>query len=286
MCVIVALDADKVVDEETLRNCWVANDDGAGFMYALDNELHMHKGFMTWEDFIQAWRTIPSSVPRVIHFRIKTHGVSDELNTHPFLVNYRLGFVHNGVISGVSNKTKHMNDTWHFNEEFLKPMSRIDGKFLEREFNMKLIRNYIGGSKLVFLNHKGHLTFVNKSMGVQKEPGIWFSNRSFEVKKVGHPASFSHHWMTGNASRSPSKVPTRLDWLLEGSYARLKVDMPQKGLKKGELVYVNNILGSSLEVIVHVVKDDSILEKKWWVNQRDVEEPDYMQEDSFTNWSY
>lgn len=282
MCVIVALDANKIVDEETLRNCWVANDDGAGFMYAKDNELIHKKGLMTWEDFKEAWKSVPVDVPRVVHFRIKTHGKSDERNTHPFLITYRLGFVHNGVINGVSHSKKGYSDTWHFNEEFLKPMARMDGKFLEREYNTKLISSYIGNSKLVFLNHRGDMTFVNKHAGIQAEEGIWFSNNSYKSKAqfVGRSSSSvssSGHgpYQTMRESwqdSQPRKRPTIPEWASEGQYVRVKVDMPSKGLKRGDLVYVDNTLLQSLEVVLHDWKDSVVVEKKFWVNLRDVEE--------------
>ena len=58
MCIIVALNPNKTVSEETLKTCWDANDDGAGFMFAKDNTLNLKKGFMNWESFKAAWKDV------------------------------------------------------------------------------------------------------------------------------------------------------------------------------------------------------------------------------------
>jgi predicted glutamine amidotransferase len=275
MCIIVAIPANKVVSEETLHNCWVANDHGAGFMYPNQNdeELVVKKGLMTWEDFIQAYRQVPSDINRVIHFRIKTHGNSDEKNTHPFLISDRLGFVHNGVISGVTHTNKDMNDTWHFSEQFLKPMHKADGKFLNKEWNMKLLGNYIGGSKLVFMNHKGQMWFVNESKGITEEDGVWYSNTSYKSKvKVTTAPWTTQQQQTPRTHLTQTTAP---HWMCEGAYVRIKVDMPQKRLKKGELVYIDNLLGNSLQVVIHDIYASNVIERKLWLNIKDVEEPDY-----------
>ena len=245
MCIIVALNPNKTVSEETLKTCWDANDDGAGFMFAKDNTLNLKKGFMNWESFKTAWKDVPQDCSRVIHFRIKTHGESNEENTHPFLVTKGLGFVHNGVISGVSNSNKKFSDTWHFNEEFLKQLQKYDGKFLTRSFNIKLIEKYINNSKLVFLDKKGHLDFVNKNLGVQESEGVWFSNTSFKKQTV----------VSSKTSYTPKKYYSGASQYIpeftKGEIVVIANNLPSLQVQKGDIGYVENISGNRYNVIVH-----------------------------------
>ena len=69
-----------------ISNCFTNNNDGAGFAYITpDRKVHVEKGFMTEEAFIEAYNTIPV-YPHVVHFRIATSGdVSPEM-THPYRI--------------------------------------------------------------------------------------------------------------------------------------------------------------------------------------------------------
>ena len=64
MCIIIAKQPNGIVTEDTLHHCWNANDDGAGFMYAKHNQLHIEKGFMKWDSFIERYRSVISEQDR------------------------------------------------------------------------------------------------------------------------------------------------------------------------------------------------------------------------------
>ena len=52
MCIIVYKPQNtKFPSENTLRECFQNNDDGAGFMFSSNNVVHIKKGFMTFEKF-------------------------------------------------------------------------------------------------------------------------------------------------------------------------------------------------------------------------------------------
>lgn len=52
MCVIVTKEMNqKMPSKETLKQCFLANPDGCGFMYNYENEVYIEKGFMTFESF-------------------------------------------------------------------------------------------------------------------------------------------------------------------------------------------------------------------------------------------
>ena len=49
MCVIVTKEINqKMPSKETLKQCFLANPDGCGFMYNYENEVYIEKGFMTF----------------------------------------------------------------------------------------------------------------------------------------------------------------------------------------------------------------------------------------------
>ena len=51
MCIAIMKSANKKINKTTLRRCYTANPDGAGFMFAEDNELHVKKGYFTFDEF-------------------------------------------------------------------------------------------------------------------------------------------------------------------------------------------------------------------------------------------
>ena len=88
MCIIAYKPLNVAFPEEyILHNCFDNNDDGAGFMYAFNGEVHIHKGYETFEKFMAALnkaRAITGDkVPYVMHFRIATQGYERTM-THPF----------------------------------------------------------------------------------------------------------------------------------------------------------------------------------------------------------
>jgi glucosamine 6-phosphate synthetase-like amidotransferase/phosphosugar isomerase protein len=100
MCIAIYKPKNKIISETTLAECFRSNRDGAGFMYVDKKELKIQKGFFTFQEFYDAYKEHENK-QCVVHFRIKTHGPVAEDNCHPFEVNQSLGFVHNGIISGL-----------------------------------------------------------------------------------------------------------------------------------------------------------------------------------------
>ena len=75
MCIIaVSKKGVRQPSLDQLRNMYTNNPDGAGYMFAKDGKVHIHKGFMTWEDFERAVKAenFTKDDPVVYHFRIST----------------------------------------------------------------------------------------------------------------------------------------------------------------------------------------------------------------------
>jgi predicted glutamine amidotransferase len=179
VCIAIAKPKDVIVPEAHLEESFIYNPDGAGFMYAENNKLHIVKGLMTYEDFWKEWEPHQDK-PAAIHFRIRTHGATDAENTHPFQVGKNLGFIHNGIISHVDTRPDpSKSDTYHFNKLFLEQFYKRDSRFIYKDHFLEMIEHFIGYSKLVFLNNKGHLVIANENKGTWDNE-VWYSNNSYK----------------------------------------------------------------------------------------------------------
>ncbi len=180
MCIIAAKPSGVSLLPEVVESMWYNNDDGAGFMYAENGKLYVEKGFMTLDDFLQAYEPHKER-SMVLHFRIRTHGRTDATMTHPFVIDDNLAFAHNGIISGLGDE-KH-SDTWYFNEDYLKKLRSKIQNFLDIDVITNLIENKIGYSKLVFMDNEGNIKILNENKGNYSSDGIWFSNDSWKTRK-------------------------------------------------------------------------------------------------------
>ena len=65
---------------DTLKKCWDANPDGAGFALCTGGDkyaIEIHKGYMTWKQFkaaFEKYRLADFAGDMLLHFRIATHG--------------------------------------------------------------------------------------------------------------------------------------------------------------------------------------------------------------------
>ena len=183
MCIAILKKNGHEISKQTLKNCFDSNPDGAGFMFADNGSLFIHKGFMNFDTFYKSYKkTNTKDKTTLIHFRIKTHGAISKENCHPFLVSDYLGFIHNGVIDIKTKGTE--SDTMSFNRNYLKKIKSLH-KLIKSNGIKKLIADRIENSKLVFLDKFGKYTIINEKMG-QWDNGSWFSNSSYKTPKFGY----------------------------------------------------------------------------------------------------
>lgn len=177
MCIAIYKPEGKVLSQDTLKECYDNNPDGAGFMYAENKKLHIEKGFFSFDSFYKAYR-VHEHKQAVLHFRIKTHGKIDTTNCHPFAVNNAVGFVHNGIINGFGDANH--SDTIGFNNAILQPLVHKWGNLaLFQDPIIDLIEGRIGYSKLVFLDRHGNHKIMNEGKG-DWDDGVWYSNNSYK----------------------------------------------------------------------------------------------------------
>ena len=158
-----------------IQNSWDNNDMGSGLLWNKDGKLNVFKSY-DYEEYLEKYNELrdDKSIGNIIlHFRIATSGYNGEHNLHPFLVNDDLGFVHNGVIKGLGNKT--FSDTYEFNDM----LKKYKHNFLTCDMSKFFISEYIGYSKLIFLDSKDKYTIINEELG-KWSSGNWYSNDSYK----------------------------------------------------------------------------------------------------------
>ena len=182
MCLLIGTNENKKVKKEYLENGWNSNSDGGGYSFLRNNVL-VTKKFRNKTKFLKQYEIDFDNNKEskfIVHFRLATDGTNKGVtNVHPFSVNENLVFAHNGIISNVG-EDKILSDTQLFNNKILKNMQ---SDFLSYKGNKKLIADFIGHSKLVFLNTKNQMTIINEHLGHWKN-GVWFSNDSYRTKET------------------------------------------------------------------------------------------------------
>jgi hypothetical protein len=185
MCIAIAKYKGNFITKETLQNCWDSNPDGAGFAYKNEEGSVVVQKFMRFEDFYKAYAEIDNlygdTQDMVIHFRITSRGATAIYNCHPFIIDDKMAFIHNGTITSMPISKEHdYSDTFMFNELILKKLPAG----WEDSIGVKhLIEDMISYSKIVVLHVDKGLYIYNESKGV-KFGGNWYSNTTYEPSRV------------------------------------------------------------------------------------------------------
>lgn len=192
MCIIAAKPAGVTMPStEKIENMWNRNSDGAGIMYAVDNKVHIEKGFMTYASFNTKLDELRGKynldkLPVVMHFRITTHGGTKPENCHPFPITdsvgmlrklnqtAQIGVAHNGIID--IRPRKGISDTMEYIASQLAPLSKAVPNFYKNKHLMQMISNAID-SKMAFLTSGGKIYTIGDFV---ENGGVMYSNRSFE----------------------------------------------------------------------------------------------------------
>jgi predicted glutamine amidotransferase len=196
MCIAI-LNTKKAgrLPKTQIKNSWDNNDMGSGLLWNKDGKLNVFKTY-EYDEYIEMYNKLrdDSTIGNIVlHFRIATSGYNGEHNLHPFLVNDDLGFVHNGVIRGLGNKK--FSDTYEFNDM----LKKYKHNFLTCEMSKFFISEYIGYSKLIFLDSKDKYTIINEDMGKWAD-GNWYSNDSYK--------EYSNYVYYGNTKVSKTATNT------------------------------------------------------------------------------
>ena len=214
MCIIaVSKRGVRQPSLEQLQNMFDNNPDGAGYMYARDGKVHIHKGFMNWEDFDRAIKAenFTKDDAVVYHFRISTQACVKPTMTHPFPLTDNLsyceeldltcpvGLAHNGIITMTSfaKETKY-SDTAYFIAWYMTKLIRNEDDIADPCVNDMI--ESLTNSKWAIMDGNGDISTVGKFI---KNKGLLFSNYSYSsaYTKYTIPTSYrfaSDDYYSGN----------------------------------------------------------------------------------------
>lgn len=253
MCVIAAKPAgvDMPIDQY-IENMWTRNHDGAGIMYAVNDKVHIEKGFMKFEAFRERLDQLSDQynlkdIPVVMHFRITTHGGTKPENCHPFPISdsvgvlsklkqtAKIGVAHNGIIDITPRKG--ISDTMEYIISQLSPLSKAVPNFYENKHLMKMISNAID-SRMAFLTGKGDIYTIGSFV---EEAGIMYSNTTYKnagylsTYKYAHGSMYlSDNWET--LDDEDNYYYKNVMWLDDGQYVMSSFDA---NIRDGDLFAID-----------------------------------------------
>ena len=206
MCIICV--SEKGIEQPTqekIRLMFEHNPHGAGYMYARNGRVTIHKGFMDCEEFLAqiAKERFTADDAVVYHFRISTQaGVNPEM-THPFPLSSEerylkaldlecaCGIAHNGIIPMTTVRTKTtMSDTALFIRDYIPHILRTPEDLHKPEV-LAILKELIGSSKLAILDGSGYIAKVGYF--IEEADGLYYSNtsyRPFTARTYTNPRKF------------------------------------------------------------------------------------------------
>lgn len=238
LCIaIYKLCGNELPTKETLKNCFKANKDGCGFSYSYKGFVYTYKGFFDFDKFYEKLMDCDKkynlkSRSLLLHFRIKTSGLTNAANCHPFAITSnehklkssftksKYSAVHNGICSITSDVSKKepLSDTALFVRDYLSKIATFDN-WLKNPHTIKLIENMIQ-SKMAILSGNGEIVATS---GFHKaEDGNYYSNYSYMESSYGF---YGYGFLD--------------DWYGDYYYGQ-EEEMPLMELKMGESLYIDD----------------------------------------------
>lgn len=208
MCVIMVKESNvKFPEENILQNCWDNNPDMGGFMFTVNNTVHIKKGYKTYEAFKKALDSTREmygdDIPYVLHFRISTQGYNTSC-CQPFPLSSKMkalkkshtkcnvGVAHNGVLQLTSDGGLDYSDTMKFITDYLVNIIQ-DLSWHNNNRTKLLIENLIEGSRFAILDKAGKCTRLGKGW-IEESQGLYFSNSSYSYKKCTYTSKYTPYY--------------------------------------------------------------------------------------------
>lgn len=200
MCLLVKQSkTSPILSNEWLEDFYSYNSDGIGVMWANHGDLVIKKVLpKSADDFIQFYHSEIAGKDCAFHLRMRTHGDIDLTNCHPYEVLNRaehgidLWLMHNGILATGNKADETKSDTWHYIQDYLKPMLSANPDFAFTPAFAEIVGEHIGASnKFILMDNEGRQTTINEKSGVYWA-GLWLSN--------------TYAW---SASTSSSKTPIK-----------------------------------------------------------------------------
>lgn len=231
MCIIALKPAgvDMISDEE-IKYMFNRNHDGAGF--ALQGDIYgdgrflveYHKGFMNVDDLIEALgpKEKLKNLTVAIHCRIKTSGLTNKENTHPFPISNQYAdlrkldgsgavLFHNGVISGLGGIIdKNASDT----QDFVVGVATryLNNAKQPRALAQKIVEEIAGLSRLLILYPKKNFPILKYGQWFEHK-GCYYSNQGYldDTPTTQYATRYGEEDFTSFCKKKHSYTDTRTD---------------------------------------------------------------------------
>lgn len=190
MCLLHTHHKDTILADEWIEDFYDINGDGIGVMYSevTDGKAQLVIKKCLPKNYAEAQEFYNAEIKGrecVVHWRMATHGDIDFDNCHPYVVlpldsTCPMALMHNGILSNGNYKDKSKSDTWHYVNDYLKPlldpMQGGSPDLIFKEPFVEILGDSIGSSnKFVAMDYLGNVSIINRSAGVNWN-GIWLSN--------------------------------------------------------------------------------------------------------------
>jgi len=191
MCIILFKAPSLPIEYSLLASSFLANPDGAGLMFPQGGKVRVVKGFMDFaslESFLQDNESWLVGLPINFHFRLRTHGATNQANCHPYPItrdHRQLGLVdglvkvalmHNGIIpSTLAPNDPSLSDTAIF---IRNHVARRRGKRKQ----LAALRHTPDWNKFALMDGTGHTTFIGRFDSPISAHSYFVSNTSYLSK--------------------------------------------------------------------------------------------------------
>lgn len=184
MCVIcVSSKGAKQPSEDTLQRMFNANPHSAGYMYARNGQVIIHKGYRCIEELMVDLdhEKFTKNDVVVYHFRIATQA-NRQTMSQPFPVTKNIddlealdvvtdvGLAHNGVLLQTSNGDNRLSDTAIYIRDYIAG-KKITDRLVER------IAEDTAGNRIVLLDKDGNFYLTGTWT---YENGLYYSNENWK----------------------------------------------------------------------------------------------------------
>ena len=177
MCLMIQHSKNTVLSEDLIFDIYRKNSDGFGVMWGDGDKVHVLKLLGNAREITDLYNEHVKGKDCVIHFRMMTHGDINYDNCHPYMVTENVWMAHNGILSTGNDADESKSDTWHYINDFLRPLAKTYGEeILFDPVMQKFIEEHIGSSnKFGFVHRDGRVAIINRKAGVE-HMDAWFSN--------------------------------------------------------------------------------------------------------------
>lgn len=193
MCLLLTHPASTVFDKADIADFYSHNQDGVGVMWAENDILYVQKALpKNADEAYQFYLDYCLGKECVVHWRLKTHGLIDLKNCHPYEVfgdgsERPMYMMHNGVLHTGNAKDKNLSDTWHYIEDYIKPLLLGNTELVFSPAFIEIIEAHISsGNKFVFMDHTGRTAIVNEQQFVTYKGAKLSNTYAWSAHKGGH----------------------------------------------------------------------------------------------------